>query len=399
MPNCSKCRKYCRICRGREFKPVLDMGNQPLVNSLIDEKDLSKSEKTYPLLVEQCQECKLVQIVNPLDTHSIYRKQDYLYYSADMPGLKDYFQEYATDLETRFLQPGNFVVEIGSNDGLMLSLFKNQNVLGVDPSTNVGIRAMARGIPTITDGFSEKVARNIKNEYGKANLIYGNNCIAHIDDLHDVLNGVSLLLKEDGVFVVECNYWWGMLKNKNYSLIYHDHFSYFTVQDWFNVGEMHGLRPFDCVVTPAQGGSLRIFLCKDDRKPETAIKLYKTHERTHEVAEYKTCEKYNRECNEEAKALGNKVRELKTQGKTIAGYGAAAKGFSIIALAGLTEEHIDFFVDDSPAKQGKFTPVNHIPVVKRQDRPDPDVFIITAPNYAKIIKAKEKNFTGEWITP
>lgn len=389
--------RKCRICKAEEFKPVLGMGNQPLVNSLIDEKDLDKTEPVFPLVVEQCQVCGLVQVVNPLDTHSIYTKQDYLYYSGEMPGLKEYFEEYARDLEDRFLLPTDFVVEIGSNDGLMLDMFHSQK-LGVDPSTNVAIRAIANGIPTVSDGFSEKVAKNIKQEFGSANLIYGNNCIAHIDDLHDVMRGVTELLTDDGVFVVECNYWGGMVKNKNYSLVYHDHFSYFTVLDWLHIGTEHGLKPFDAIVTSAQGGSLRIFLSKDNRdSTERLVELVAQEEKTN-LKDYSTCQKYNKECNEEAKALRDKIRALKAEGKTIAGYGAAAKGFSILSLAGIVNE-IDFFVDDSPAKQGKYTPVNHVPVVRREDRPDPDVFIITAPNYADIIKVKEVDFKGQWITP
>jgi len=385
--------KKCRICRGGDFKEVLDMGDQPLVNSLLESPE--DGEMVFPLLVEQCQDCKLVQVTEPVDSHAIYTAQDYLYYSGDMPGLQGYFQEYVDSLK-KYYKERDFVVEIGSNDGTMLKLFEGVIRLGVDPSTNVVVRATANGIPTISAGFNERLAGNILDEFFPAKIIYGNNCIAHIDDLHGVMKGVELLLEKDGIFVVECNYWGGMVKNKNYSLVYHDHFSYFTIKDWMNLAEEYNLTVFDAIITPAQGGSLRIFLSKNKRHmTDRMVTLIQEEEG---LSDYETCKKYNKECRAEAKKLGDEIRKLKKEGKTIAGYGAAAKGFSIISLAGITDE-IDFYVDDSPAKQGKFTPVNHIPVVSRGEREDPDVFVITAPNYADIIKEKEKDFKGIWITP
>jgi hypothetical protein len=392
--------RQCRICKREEFKEVIDFGKQPLVNSLIEEEDLDKEEPTFGLLVERCENCGLVQIVDPIDTETIYRNVDYLYFSGEMPGLIHYFQEYVNELEELGLEQNDLIVEIGSNDGLMLGLFDEKyRKLGVDPASNTVVRALAAGVPTLSDGFGGRIAKSIKRDFGEAKLIYGNNCIAHIDDLHGVMKGVDTLLEDDGVFVVECNYWGGMVDNLNYSLIYHDHFSYFTVHDWFNIGGMYGLYPFDAHVTPAQGGSLRIFLSKGPRDMTPRLKELFEKEVDSGLLTSQTCDRYREDVLQKATALGNDVRKLKSEGKIIAGCGAAAKGFSILALAGLTDEEIDFFIDDSPAKQGKYTPVDHIPVVKRDERPDPDVFIITAPNYADIIKSKESSFDGEWIVP
>ena len=151
-----------------------------------------------------------------------------------MPNLDKYFKPFALDIKKRFLK-NEFVVEIGSNDGVMLQFFKNSNrILGVDPSTNVVIRALKKGINTLPEFFTKKLSDKIKKEFGKAKVIYGANCIAHLNDLRDVMNGVHNLLKDDGVFIIECNYWGEMVKNFNYSLIYHDHFSYFSI----NVGKI-----------------------------------------------------------------------------------------------------------------------------------------------------------------
>lgn len=388
-------KKKCRICNGTKFKKVIDFGKTPLVNSLIEEKDLDKKEKVFPLVVEQCQECSLVQIVNPIDSYKIYRDQDYLYFSGDMPNLSEYFREYAEDIAKRFLQPNDFIVEIGSNDGTMLKHFSGYQVLGIDPATNVVVRALAHGISTLSDCFTERLAKNIVKYFRYAKVIYGNNCIAHIDDLHGIMKGVKTLLTDDGVFIVECNYWGGMVKNKNYSLIYHDHFSYFSLENWIDIAEMYKMKVFDAWVTPAQGGSLRVFLSNNEREITKRYDELQAEEINTSLGSFFTCIKYNTEVMAEAKKLGDLVRDLKARGNIIAGYGAAAKGFSILHLAGITKE-ISYFVDDSPAKQGKYTPINHIPIISRKEAEErfekPDYFFITAPNYQSVIMEKEKEF-------
>ena len=374
------------------------MGNNALVNSLISIEDILKKDETHPLEVVRCEKCSLVQLKKPIDSNKIYKDVDYLYFSSDMPGLSGYFKEYASDLKDRFLMPGDFVVEIGSNDGIMLEHFVDKClILGVDPATNVVLRALRKGVATVPLFFNERLGKQIAHEWGKAKVVYGNNCIAHIDNLDSVMRGVSALLTDDGVFVVECNYWGGMVKNKNYSLVYHDHFSYFSLKNWADIANRHGMQGFDALVTPAQGGSLRVFMSK---KPTEMTKrcLHLIHEEvTSKLNTKEVAVQYGKDCVTEAKKLFDVVSSLKAEGKTIAGYGAAAKGFSVLKLAGIDERHIDYFVDDSPAKQGKYTPVSHIPVVARTDRPDPDYFFITAPNYAETIMKKEKDFKGKFI--
>lgn len=374
------------------------MGLNPLVNSLIEKKDLKKKERTYPLVVEQCQTCFLVQVVNNISANKIYRDEDYLYFSGDMPNLTQYFEEYAMDLKDRFLTNiDDLVVEIGSNDGIMLNFFKDFRILGIDPASNVVVRALKNSIPTLSDFFSERIAGSIEREFGKAKLIYGNNCIAHSEDLHSLVKGVQSLLKDDGVFVVECNYWGGMVKNTNYSLVYHDHFSYFSAQNWADFSWRFGLKAFDATITPAQGGSLRIFMCKDNREETERFKNLLQEEKDTGLATYETCERYRENVMSKAKKLQDLIYRLNGEGKRIAGYGAAAKGFSILKLAGIDERHIEYFVDDSPAKQGKFTPVSHIPVITRAEAKEPDYFFITAPNYAQTIMEKERDFKGKFI--
>jgi len=393
--------KICRICGYEHFKIVIDFGENPLVNSLLEKKELGK-EKTYPLVVEQCQRCFLVQIVNPVSSREIYQNQDYLYYTGDMPQQSQYmmsFNSLVSDIE-RMTNPGDFVVEIGSNDGTVLKKFKERKILGVDPSTNVVIRAIARGTPTLSAPFDERTATNIAKEFGQANVIGGANCLAHIDDIHSVFKGVKSLLAKDGIFWAECNYWVGMVKEKHYALIYHDHYSYFTLKNWVDLAKMYDLNVFDAYVTKAQGEglSLRLYAGYDKKPTERFLSLLKEDEKYNN---YQTAQRYCQEVVEEAKKLGNFIKELKG---VVAGYGAAAKGFSILKLAGLDGRHIKFLVDDSPVKQGKYSPVTHIPIISRHEAEGqlPDYFIILAPNYANVIIEKEAEYRrrgGKFILP
>lgn len=381
------------MCGHNKFDKVIDFGLCPLVNSLVEKEDLDKKEATHPLKVKRCKNCSLVQIVDNIDSHKIYKDQDYLFFSSDMPTLSDYFFEMAEEIK-RYLKPFDLIVEIGSNDGVFLQHLTDYRVLGVDPSTNVVMRALKKGLMTIPLFFTEKLATLIEREFGKAKAIVGSNCIAHLDDLDDLMMGVDKLLAEDGVFVVECNYWGGMITNKNYALIYHDHFSYFTIQNWIDFLEKYGMSVFDAVVTPAQGGSLRLFIDRGVRQQTIRMKDLAIEEAETNLNDKSTCKEYNRSVQEKALGLNKLLTDFKSQGKKIAGYGAAAKGFSILHLAKITEKHIDYFVDDSPAKQGKYTPVTHIPIISREQAENqlPDYFFITAPNYAKVIIEKEQKF-------
>jgi len=394
----------CRTCESKKFSIVINLGRHPLVNSLIEKKDLDKNIPTFPLVVKQCQVCKLVQLVEIIDSKEIYKKVDYLYFSSDMPGLNSYFKSYAEDLKKRFLKEKDLVIEIGCNDGIMLKNFKkNYRVLGIDPATNVVLRTIKRGIPCLPLFFSENLAKKIYNEWGNAKLIYGNNCIAHLNDLKDLMNGINILLRNDGIFVLECNYWGGMVKNTNYSLIYHDHYSYFSAYVWEKFLKNYNMKIYDAFVTPAQGGSLRLFICKNDRKPTKRYKDLIKEEKDTRLNSYTTSKLYAKNVKKTALKLRKLIIKLKKNKKIIAGYGAAAKGMTILKCSGIGNKHLEYFVDDSPAKHKKYAPIDHIPIISRKDaeKKSPNYFIILAPNYTDIIIKKEKKFInsgGKFIT-
>ena len=397
--------KICRMCNSKKFWEVINLGQHPLVNSLVEKKDINKKDPVFPIVVKQCKKCKLVQLTDIIDANEIYKNVDYLYFSSDMPGLKKYFEPYAKDLQKRFLKKKDLVVEIGCNDGIMLDFFKkNYRVLGVDPATNVVLRALKKNLPTVPLFFNSNLARQIKNEWGQAKLIYGNNCIAHLDGLKDLMHGVKKLLAKDGIFVFECNYWGGMVSNTNYSLIYHDHFSYFSIEVWKKFAKQYNLHPFDAVVTSAQGGSLRLFLSNNKKRKYTKrfIELEKK-EKQNKLNTYETSLQYRANVKNESNVLKNLVNNLLSKGKSVAGYGAAAKGMTILKCSNIGSK-LRYFVDDSPAKQGFYSPVDHVPIISRKeaDKKLPDYFIILAPNYSEVIIKKEKKFIqqgGKFIVP
>ncbi len=396
--------KTCRMCESKKFAKVIDIGRHPLVNSLVSKKDLKFKDPTFPIKVWQCIECKLVQLKDIVDANEIYKNVDYLYFSSDMPGLDKYFKPYADDLKKRFLKQNDFVVEIGCNDGIMLNFFKDKyRTLGIDPATNVVLRALRKGITAVPLFFSSRLAEQILNEWGPAKLIYGNNCIAHLDNLKDLTKGVSKLLSKDGVFVVECNYWGGMVENTNYSLIYHDHFSYFSAQVWVKFAKKYKLNVFDAIVTPAQGGSLRIFLSKNKRKPSKRLKILLDNENKTRLNSTYMSTIYRKNVLNTSIELKKLVLYLIKKNKVIAGYGAAAKGMTILKCSNIGNK-LKYFVDDSPAKQGLYSPVDHVPIISRRDslKDQPDYFIILAPNYSDVIIQKEKSYIkkgGKFIIP
>ena len=383
------------MCNSKNLSLALDLGDHPLVNSLIPEADLSSADPVYPIKIYRCDDCCLMQIKDVVDADEIYKKVDYLYFSSDMPGLSQYFGSYAQELKDSLIKKGDFVLEIGCNDGVMLEHFKGDyKILGVDPSTNVVIRALQKGLPVLPLFFSSRLARQIKKEWGSAKLIVANNCIAHLDDLRDLMDGVSALIDDEGIFVLECNYWGGMVKNTNYSLIYHDHYSYFSLDTWVKFAPMYGLQVFDALVSPAQGGSLRVFLSKNQRPVTARTTRLLDEERETKLNTMQTSLKYAQNVASRSKEIKDLIQSIKKSGKTIAGYGAAAKGMTILKCSGIGKNEIDYFVDDSPAKQGWYTPSDHIPIISRNDANNklPDYFFILAPNYSEVIIQKEAEY-------
>ena len=399
--------KSCRICGGYNLVKFLDLGNQPLANSFVPQSCLDSDtvEFTYPLDVYFCHDCNLAQLINVVDKEVLFK--DYIYFSSGMPKLSDHFQKYAEDVVSRFLDKDDFVVELASNDGILLKFFKDNGykTLGVDPAGNVVKKAIALGVNTIVDFFSEDLSKEIVSKYGKAKVIMANNVVAHINDHHDLAKGVANLLDEKGVFILEAPYLVDMFENLTYDTIYHEHLSYLAVRPLSVLFGKFGLEIFEVEVHQVQGQSLRVFVGKKgEHKIGDSVGRYIDLEKSLGLDSVEAYFSLAKRIEDSKTKLVSILNDLKKQKKTIAAYGAPAKGNTLLNYCQIGTALVDYASDGLPSKQGLLTPGMHIPVVSEEYMHDhvPDYFLMLAWNYFNVIKEKEKSFVrdgGKFIIP
>lgn len=395
----------CRICKNKNLTKFLDLGDQPLANSFLKSEGKFLTEKKYPLAVYFCGDCNLAQLLDVVDKEEMF--SDYIYFSSGMPKLSNHFKSYAEDVMERFLKPDNFVVELASNDGILLKFFKDSGykVLGVDPAKNVVQVAEKIGVDTIVDFFSEKLGTEIAEKYGKAKVVLANNVVAHIDDHHDLVKGLDNLLDEDGVFVLEAPYLIDMFENLTYDTIYHEHLSFLAVRPLKRLFEQYGFEIFNVETPEVQGVSLRVFTGRKG-KHEINPNVQKMIDKELELG-LDSLDTYNvlaQKVEEQKNKLISLVKDLKSSGKKIVAYGAPAKGNTMLNYCDLGVNVLDYALEDLPAKQGMFTPGMHIPTVDSEyaHKNLPDYFLMLAWNYQKPILEKEQEFLkngGKFIIP
>ena len=382
-----------------------DLGEQPLANSFLQKNDLALPEPKYPLRVFFCADCGLSQLVDIVSPEILFR--DYVYFSSGRPS-SPHFRRYAQEVADRFISsPENLVVEIGSNDGHLLREIKETGarILGVDPARNIAELANQNGIPTISEFFSETLARRIIEEHGQASMIIGNNVVAHIDDHHDLVRGVSALLAPEGVFIFEAPYLVDMFDNFTFDTVYHEHMSYLLVRPLMHLFAQYGMEIFDVKIVASQGNSLRVFAGKVGAFPvDPAVnvliqkelemgldKIETYHNLAHRVAALKS-------------EVVSMVSDLKRQGKRIAGYGAPAKGNTLLNYFGIGTDTLEYATEELQSKTGLYTPGMHIPVIHIEEARNnpPDYYLMLAWNYKDVILQKEKKFLaqgGKFIMP
>jgi C-methyltransferase C-terminal domain/Putative zinc binding domain/Methyltransferase domain len=333
---------------------------QPLANSFIRPDELEKPEPRYPLELARCTACGHVQLSVTVPPEIMFR--NYLYVSGTSDTIPAHFAAYAKDVAERFVPKGGLVVEIGSNDGTLLRAFDRGTVrvLGVEPARNIAAMANAAGIPTLDEFFSEAIASEIAAKHGRAAAIIGNNVVAHIDDLHGLMNGVTNLLDERGVFVAEFPYLVDLLEKTAYDTIYHEHLSYFSVGSVDDLASRHGLRLIDVRRVGVHGGSIRVFIMRDgDRSPKVTALLALEESAGlragHPLGAFVQAVRRQRE------DLKRVLWEIRSS-RHLGGYGAPAKGNTMLNYCGIDRSVLDFIVDRSPLKHGLLTPGTHVPV-------------------------------------
>jgi SAM-dependent methyltransferase len=390
----------CRFCGAPLDAVFADLGMSPLANSYLPPERANKMEPFYPLKALVCGNCFLVQLEEFESPEQIF--SDYAYFSSYSSSWLEHSRRYAEQMTARLgLDADSRVVEIASNDGYLLQFFGERGipVLGVEPAANVAEVAVEKGIPTVVEFFGEEVARRLAKE-SAADLLLGNNVLAHVPDLNDFVAGMKALLKPDGVITMEFPHLMRLIEENQWDTIYHEHFSYFSFLTVSAVFEAHGLRLFDVEELATHGGSLRIFGAHagDLDKPETAAaRELRERERDAGYAQLETYLGYGRRVERDKQQILRFLIELKERGLQIVGYGAPAKGNTLLNYCGVRREFIDYTCDLNPHKQGHFLPGSHIPIRApeeiRADRPD---IVLILPWNLKDEIVEQLSFIREW---
>ena len=373
----------CRFCGQRLENIFVDLGMSPLANSYLKPTQLHQMEPFYPLRVFICANCLLVQAEDFETPESIF--SDYAYFASYSDTWLQHAQAYAGMIVQRLaLGKESLVIEIASNDGYLLQAFVAQGipVLGIEPAANVAETAVKKGVRTIVKFFGEDTARELAAQNMKADLIVGNNVLAHVPKLNDFVRGIKLVLKPNGVVTLEFPHLMRLMQENQFDTIYHEHFSYFSFLAVERILAAHGLTLFDVEELPTHGGSLRIYArhSEDSAKAVGArVKDLRTREQDAGLASVASYLSFAERVQATKSKLLNFLIEAKRQRKSIVGYGAPAKGNTLLNYCGIRSDFIDYTVDRSPHKQGHFLPGAHIAIHH------PDKIKETKPDYLLIL--------------
>ena len=401
--NNSDIKKHCLVC-ATPIEPFMSFGRMPIANGFLM-PDQVDDEYFFNLQVGFCHRCTMVQLTEHVDREKMFH-DEYAFFSSTSTRMAKHFGEFAAGVKQDYLTlPDPFVVEIGSNDGIMLQNFAQANIrhLGIEPSANVAAVARSKGINTICEFFDEQLARRIVAEYGQADAFLGANVMCHLPYLHSVAAGIKILLKPSGVLVFEDPYIGDIVEKTSYDQIYDEHASYFSVASISNLFAQHDLEVVDVIPQNVHGGSMRYVIAhKGARTPSPAVATQRAKETEMGLGEATTYEKLRRNIERSRDDLMNLLRDLKRQGKRVVGYGATSKSTTVTNYCGITPDLIEFISDTTPIKQGKLSPGAHIPVRPYQEFVDryPDYALLFAWNHGEEIIEKESAFQqagGKWI--
>lgn len=382
-------RTTCRCCLGNKLEKVWSLGPTPLADGFMKTPD--EIEKYYPLDVNFCTDCGFLQLAHVLPLTELF-PDNYTYRSSTSPVFVKHFESLAESIEKNY-HP-KFVVDIGSNDGVLLKPLQRYNieVLGIEPASEVAKEANDRGINTIAKPFTLELAKELASD-GKADVITGANVFAHIDDMDEVIDGVKELLTDDGVFIVEVQYLLDLLTKVQLGLVYHEHLSYWSIRTLKRFFERKGMYidRFEYILT--HNGSIRVYVKKGDKFNKITVSG------ENKLGLINTYKDFNKAMLNNKVSLITLLTKLKNRKKKIVGYGAAAKCMTPLNFFSIGTETLDYIVDDSITKQGLYTPGKRIPVVPAdrlyEDRPD--YILLTAWNFAASIMNNHPGF--KYIMP
>lgn len=392
----------CRFCGEKLEQEFVDLVASPPSNSYLTKDQLSEPEVFYPLKLFVCQGCYLVQIDEYKNSDEIF-DSEYAYFSSFSKSWLIHAENYVDSITQRLmLNPQSQVIEIASNDGYLLQYFVGKKIpcLGIEPTANTAEVAINKGIPVLTDFFGKKLATKLKTEGKTADLLLGNNVLAHVPDINDFVEGLRILLKPKGTITMEFPHLMQLITNTQFDTIYHEHFSYLSVLTVTEIFKKHGLKLYDVDELPTHGGSLRVYATHESNSEfeisanVAALKDKEYHVGMLDSAYY---EHFQRKVDQVKCDFLSFLIKQKMKGKSVIAYGAAAKGNTLLNYCGIKSDLIEFVVDASPHKQGKYLPGTHIPIVHErqisQFKPD---YIVILPWNIKEEISNQLSYVDQW---
>lgn len=394
----------CRFCASPNVSQIIDFGSVGLAGAFL-KPDQFAAEKKYDQQLYFCSDCYLLQIINKVPPTVLFK--DYFYFSSAIATLRKHFRSYAKEVTEKFLIPKkSSVLEIGCNDGILLKPFVElevKTVIGVDPSSNVIETIKDPNIIAINDFFTRERALKIREDYGPINMICANNVFAHIEDMHDVTAGIKTLLADDGVFVFEVHYIGSLIDEIQYDMIYHEHLFYYSLLALQNFFKGFDLEVFDVKPVDIHAGSMRYYVRHKDESNDKSVSLnvinLQKREREKGFDKLETFQSYADKVAQTKTDLMALLADLKQEQKSIVGYGASGRANTTIQYCGIDDRHIDYMIDDAPAKHGYYTPGSHLEIKPRSalEENTPDYILIFAWSFFNEIIEKNMAYLKQGV--